>query len=118
MSVKQLAILHASTWGDKGDSIPSVSGTVTIRDAILGLLAPKEWDKRFGPDARPPVPRFMEDRERMTATFKALWESDSKMKCLVHGDAHIGNTFITPTGEPGFLDWQIIHAAPDLHDVA
>ncbi|CVL06686.1 uncharacterized protein FMAN_11816 [Fusarium mangiferae] len=118
MSVGQLAILHASTWGDKGDSIPSVSGTVTIRDAILGLLAPEEWDKRFAPDARPPVPRFMEDRERMTATFKALWESDSKMKCLVHGDAHIGNTFISPTGEPGFLDWQITHAASALHDVA
>ncbi|KAG7409936.1 hypothetical protein LZL87_009911 [Fusarium oxysporum] len=118
MSVEQLATLHASTWGNTGEGIPSVRETVSIRDAIIGLLAPEEWDKRFAPDARPPVPKFMEDRERMTATFKALWESDSKMKCLVHGDAHIGNTFISPTGEPGFLDWQVIHAASALHDVA
>ncbi|KAI1015308.1 hypothetical protein LB504_011102 [Fusarium proliferatum] len=100
LSIEQLATLHASTWGD------------------TGLLAPEEWDKRFAPDARPPVPRFMEDRERMTATFEALWESDSKMKCLIHGDAHIGNTFISPAGEPGFLDWQVIHSASALHDVA
>ncbi|RKL32850.1 hypothetical protein BFJ72_g10350 [Fusarium proliferatum] len=118
MSVEQLATLHASTWGDTGEQIPSVSETVSIRDAIVGLLAPEEWDKRFAPDARPPVPKFMEDRERMTTTFKALWESDSKMKCLVHGDAHIGNTFISPAGEPGFLDWQVVHSASALHDVA
>ncbi|KAF5593149.1 aminoglycoside phosphotransferase [Fusarium subglutinans] len=118
MSVKQLATLHTSTWEDISEANPSVSETVSIRDAIVGLLAPDEWDKRFAPDARPPVPEFMEDRERMTLTFKALWESESKMKCLVHGDAHIGNTFVSPTGEPGFLDWQVIHAASPLHDVA
>ncbi|RKK07700.1 hypothetical protein BFJ66_g8373 [Fusarium oxysporum f. sp. cepae] len=118
MSVEQLATLHTSTWGDTGEGIPSVSETVSIRDAVVGLLAPEEWDKRFAPGARPPVPKLMEDRERMTAAFKALWASDSKMKCIVHGDAHIGNTFISPTGEPGFLDWQASHAASALHDVA
>ncbi|KAH7194663.1 kinase-like domain-containing protein [Fusarium oxysporum] len=100
------------------EGIPSVSETVSIRDAVVGLLVPEEWDRRFAPGARPPVPKFMEDRERMTAAFKALWASDSKMKCIVHGDAHIGNTFMSPTGEPGFLDWQAINAASALHDVA
>ncbi|KAF5254904.1 hypothetical protein FANTH_400 [Fusarium anthophilum] len=118
MSVEQLATLHASTWGVIGEAIPSVSETVSIRNAIVGLLAPDEWVKRFAPDARPPVPEFIEDWERMTATFKALWESESKMKCLVHRDAHVGNTFASPKGEPGFLDWQVIHAASSLHDVA
>ncbi|KAF6515959.1 hypothetical protein HZS61_004700 [Fusarium oxysporum f. sp. conglutinans] len=89
-----------------------------VSDAVVGLLTPEEWDQWFAPGARPPVPKFMEDRERMTAAFKALWASDSKMKCIVHGDAHIGNTFISPTGEPGFLDWQVNHAASALHDVA
>lgn len=95
-----------------------MSETVSIGDAVVGLLAPEEWDKRFAPGARPLVPKLMEDRERMTAASKALWASDSKMKCIVHGDAHIGNTFISPTGEPGFLDWQASHAASALHDVA
>jgi hypothetical protein len=26
---------------------------------------------------------------------------------LLHGDAHIGNTFVLPGGEVGFLDWQV-----------
>ncbi|EWY82747.1 hypothetical protein FOYG_14840 [Fusarium oxysporum NRRL 32931] len=110
MSVEQLATLHASTWGIQVKGFPL--------DAVVGLLAPEEWDKRFAPGARPLVPKLMEDRERMTAASKALWASDSKMKCIVHGDAHIGNTFISPTGEPGFLDWQASHAASALHDVA
>lgn len=26
---------------------------------------------------------------------------------LLHGDAHVGNTYLTPTGDVGFLDWQV-----------
>ena len=26
---------------------------------------------------------------------------------LLHGDAHIGNTYLTPAGDVGFLDWQM-----------
>ncbi|KAF5638784.1 aminoglycoside phosphotransferase [Fusarium tjaetaba] len=83
MSVEQLATLHASTWG-------GTSETISIKDAILGLLVPDEWDKRFALDARPPLPESMEDRERMAATF---------------------------TGEPGFLDWQVTQSASAMHNV-
>ncbi|KAG5661961.1 hypothetical protein KAF25_004200 [Fusarium avenaceum] len=117
-SVMQLAMLHASTWGNDGSDIPSLKETVSLRDAIVGLVAPGEWGKRFAPECRPPVPEFMEDRERITAVFQALWDSETKLNCLVHGDAHIGNTFISPAGEPGFLDWQVIHAGSAMHDVA
>lgn len=117
-SVEQLAALHAGTWGKKAEDIPWASETVSLRDAIVGLLTPEEWDKRFAPDARPPVPDYMEDRDRIAATFQALWKSETKLNCLVHGDAHIGNTFISPAGEPGFLDWQVIHAGSAFHDVA
>lgn len=27
---------------------------------------------------------------------------------LLHGDAHIGNTYVLPNGEVGFLDWQVV----------
>ncbi len=26
---------------------------------------------------------------------------------LLHGDAHVGNTYLTPAGDVGFLDWQV-----------
>ncbi|KAF5591049.1 aminoglycoside phosphotransferase [Fusarium pseudoanthophilum] len=92
MSVEQLATLHASTWGETGEAM-------SIKDAILGLLAPDEWDKRFAPDAKPPVPEIQNEG-------------------IVHGDAHIGNTFMSPAGEPGFLDWQVTQSASAMHDVA
>ncbi|KAH7137332.1 kinase-like domain-containing protein [Dactylonectria estremocensis] len=117
--VEQLATLHASTWGSKPEDFPWASETVSLRDAVLGLVSPGEWDKRFAGDAKPPVPEYMVDRERITATFQALWKpSNSRLNCLVHGDAHIGNTFISPAGEPGFLDWQVIHTGSAMHDVA
>jgi aminoglycoside phosphotransferase (APT) family kinase protein len=27
---------------------------------------------------------------------------------LLHGDAHIGNTYVLPNGDVGFLDWQVV----------
>ncbi|KAF5027406.1 hypothetical protein F66182_483 [Fusarium sp. NRRL 66182] len=117
-SVEQLAVLHASTWGSTPDDIPWASQTVSLRDAIVGLVTPEEWNKRFAPEAKPPVPDHLVDRERITAAFKSLWDWDSKLNCLIHGDAHIGNTFVSPSGEPGFLDWQVIHAGSAMHDVA
>ncbi|KAF4974287.1 hypothetical protein FZEAL_8791 [Fusarium zealandicum] len=117
--VEQLAILHAKTWDSKPEDFPWASKTVSLREAIVGLVSPEEWDKRFAGDARPPVPEHIVDRERVTATFKALWKlSNSTLNCLVHGDAHIGNTFISPAGLPGFLDWQVIHVSSAMHDVA
>ncbi|KAL2679108.1 hypothetical protein Neosp_009869 [[Neocosmospora] mangrovei] len=119
LSVKQLATLHASTWGNTTEDIPWASQTVSLRDAILGLAAPEAWEKQFAGEARPPVPDHMLNRERMTAAFQALWKpSNSTLNCLVHGDAHVGNTFISPTGEPGFLDWQVIHTGSVMHDVS
>ncbi|KAM0563124.1 hypothetical protein ACHAPJ_001975 [Fusarium lateritium] len=115
--VEQLATLHASTWGKKQEDIPWASKTLSFRDAIVGLMMPEEWDKRFAKDARPPVPEFMENRERIAALYEVLWNYEPKLKCILHGDAHIGNTFISPEGEPGFLDWQIIHAGSAMHDV-
>lgn len=48
-----------------------------------------------------------------------LWNAtDDRFQCIVHGDPHIGNTFITPDGEPGFLDWQGLHIGSAFHDVA
>ncbi|KAJ4251528.1 hypothetical protein NW762_011516 [Fusarium torreyae] len=116
--VEQLAILHAKTWGHKAEDF-HLGAAFSLRDVITGLMLPSEWEKRFAADARPPVADYLVDRERIFAAFQTLWNtSDSKMNCVVHGDAHIGNTFVTPAGEPGFLDWQGVHAGSAIHDVA
>lgn len=37
---------------------------------------------------------------------------------LIHGDSHLGNTFETADGKAGLLDWQIVHRAPGMREVA
>lgn len=36
---------------------------------------------------------------------------------LLHGDPHIGNTYLLPDGEVGFLDWQVVRSGNWSHDV-
>lgn len=36
---------------------------------------------------------------------------------LLHGDAHIGNTYVTPNGGVGFLDWQVVRRGGWSQDV-
>jgi hypothetical protein len=36
---------------------------------------------------------------------------------LLHGDAHIGNTYVLPDGTVGFLDWQVVRRGEWSQDV-
>ncbi|HSW12074.1 MAG TPA: phosphotransferase [Solimonas sp.] len=36
---------------------------------------------------------------------------------LLHGDAHIGNTYVLPDGQVGFLDWQVVRRGDWSQDV-
>ncbi len=36
---------------------------------------------------------------------------------LLHGDAHIGNTYVLPGDKTGFLDWQVVRRGNWVHDV-
>lgn len=117
--VEELAILHARTWNATPKDFPWLKEGLSLREVILSLMVKPEWEKRFfDTTAKPPVPDHMTDRERMIRAFKTLWVTTNQdFVCVAHGDSHIGNTFITPTGEPGFLDWQGLHFNSFLHDL-
>ncbi|WP_063916266.1 phosphotransferase family protein [Nocardia jinanensis] len=44
------------------------------------------------------------------------WERGPRT--LIHGDTHLGNTFEPADGRAGLLDWQLVHRAPGLREVA
>src|SRR5262245_33894567 len=91
-----LAILHASTWGK---SFPDVSwmqvGSPAHRGYTEFLMSDKHWQERAAdPQAYRLIP-YVADRERSLKGWHALWDYDAKhSQCLVHGDAHLGNTCI------------------------
>ncbi|KAK7957006.1 uncharacterized protein PG986_006228 [Apiospora aurea] len=116
--VEQLAALHAATWSKTAQVYPWLSSGSALPAVILALLEPEAWARRYAEGERPPIPAEMLDRERMRRAFQKLWSvTDPRYNCLVHGDAHIGNTYITAAGEPGFIDWQGLAVGSAFDDV-
>ncbi len=107
---------HAQTsggpdWLEVGSSAP--------RGAASMFLSREHWDKHFAQDGAPVLPDSLQDPDRILRAFERLWaEDDSGPHCVVHGDAHLGNTYRDAQGNPGFLDWQTVCLGPWAYDVA
>jgi aminoglycoside phosphotransferase (APT) family kinase protein len=113
-----LAELHAATWGRRVEGYAShVAGA--LHDAVV------------------PGARFIAGREVAADAFKAqlldrLGTSVDTLAAgmyvlhrhqatlppaVLHGDAHVGNTYILPDGRAGLLDWQLTVGGAWAHDV-
>lgn len=46
------------------------------------------------------------------------WSMSVKQPCLVHGDAHVGNSYVDAEGRPGMLDWQCVRRSGWAFDVS
>lgn len=124
--VEQLAILHAKTWKCIQD--PSYKWLSTNNGGLRGIIleltktgpfnavAPKNLEV-LGPDFDKSI---LLDSDRIVTAFKKLWKSDAstELDCFIHGDPHIDNTYMTASGEPGFLDWQAASNGNCFHDVS
>ncbi|MET0660272.1 MAG: phosphotransferase [Steroidobacteraceae bacterium] len=102
-----LAILHASTWGKTFPEVDWMQvGSPAHRGYTEFLMSQKHWQERAADvEAHRLIP-YVADRERSLAGWRALWRYDAAhSQCFVHGDAHLGNTCIDPSGQPFFIDW-------------
>ena len=105
--VRGLARMHGQYWGERVESHPA-----------LGWLEPfLPW----GGMEFAPLPRALERLGDAPAEVKALtidrliesiWKPyvatlTASPQTLLHGDPHLGNTYLLPGGEVGFLDWQV-----------
>jgi aminoglycoside phosphotransferase (APT) family kinase protein len=51
--------------------------------------------------------------------FRAVQAHQSRLpQTVLHGDTHIGNTYLLPDGRGGLLDWQLFVSGYCLHDVS
>lgn len=106
--VRGLARMHGRYWGER-----------VLRDPALGWLEPfLPWDgmemaplaqalDRLGDDAPAEVKSLTID-----ALIDSIWKPyirtlTTSAQTLLHGDPHIGNTYLLPSNEVGFLDWQV-----------
>ena len=103
-----LGRMHGQYWGDR-----------VLREPALGWLEPfLTWEgMQFAP-----LPAALEQlgddapKEVLSLTIDQLIDSiwkpyintlTTSPQTLLHGDPHIGNTYLLPSGEVGFLDWQV-----------
>lgn len=113
--VEQLAALHAKTWGASYADYPWL--TSDYDQALLHLM--QTYDQVVHSSDRPAIPEYMKNQGRMTAVLQKHYRSrNPKFRCLVHGDAHVSNTYLVDGSAPRFLDWQMIHLGSAFHDVA
>jgi aminoglycoside phosphotransferase (APT) family kinase protein len=107
--VRGLAKLHSAFWGERTTGNPAL-GWLEPFVAFAGLeYAPLEIAyERLGDSVPAEIPS-------MTASdlFVDIWARYIRTlteapQTLLHGDPHIGNTYVLPDDTVGFLDWQMV----------
>ncbi|MET0984006.1 MAG: oxidoreductase family protein [Steroidobacteraceae bacterium] len=111
---------HARTWGATQERYPWYPIGTWVRDVAETLLSESEWQRFLLDPEAPKIPTVLQDRERMRRALFEMWRLDdlNDQRCLVHSDAHMGNTFGLPDGRVGFVDWQALAIAPPMDDVS
>lgn len=107
--VRALGRLHGRFWGERVLRDPELDWLEPFRPWGAMDAAPIErvFD-RLGPDAPPAITSLTAG-----ALVDEIWAPyirtlTSTPQTLLHGDPHIGNTYVLPGGEVGFLDWQVV----------
>jgi hypothetical protein len=122
--IKNLAQLHAHFWQSprlENDLqwLPKTyeGGMFPVFDAIgLNIIRDQVAKNEFKQKLLQPLNRSIDQ------LWHAMWKSQhliyQQAHTLLHGDTHIGNTYVLPNGEAGFIDWQLIVQGPWCHDFA
>jgi len=103
----ELAKLHAYAWenptrASAGWLAPRVAQTSYTRGV-------PEITRNFEGPLGPGVPEAVRDPVRLTDAYRALGaRPPGPGWTVIHGDAHVGNTYLDGSGAPGLLDWQLV----------
>lgn len=98
----QLALLHASTWGDR---IPT-DDWVAPRIELMADLFPTETLQELLDDGRgPDLPAVLRRAETLQDAMRRT--AERPITCLLHGDTHSGNSYRDSGGRSCWFDWQI-----------
>jgi hypothetical protein len=118
-----LATLHAAFWNSPrfgGDldwlATPISGGMFEVFDLIgFELIADQVHRHPFKAELIAPVGRTLDE------LWELLWIVQhvhaTAPTTLLHGDTHVGNTYLLPGGRAGLLDWQLMMRGSWAHDV-
>ena len=123
--LEQLAKLHATFWGSpRLDGELSWLETHVSGDIFHFFMDPPRLPAHIVQEVR--ETQFKREMvERLGVTVDELYAFTSKVQqhqatlapTLVHGDTHIGNTYMLADGTAGLIDWQLAVRGCFMHDV-
>lgn len=113
-----LASLHAQSWDDP--QLKTIEGLLPVLTSPLRIFF-AQWvadaKQHFSVARGYAVPVALHDTKRLEAGW-ALYPKlmHQGPQCFLHGDTHIGNSYLEADGSIGFLDWQIACTGLWAHD--
>ncbi len=122
--LETLAALHAGHWESPRFSTDlawletHLEGRVAY---LMNELAPPLIQREIDTQAfkRELVQRLRSTGPELLAAVRRLQRHQASLpQTLLHGDAHLGNTYLLPQGTAGLLDWQLCVRGYCMHDVS
>lgn len=118
--LRALARLHSRFWGMDGASNNKLAWVKTWKASPgwqVGLRKCIPRGLQRGADQLP-AEVLRHDGESIVRLWSRYVNALSRTEVtLLHGDAHIGNTYVLPNNEVGFLDWQVLRKGHWSQDV-
>ncbi|MCV7224279.1 phosphotransferase [Mycolicibacterium elephantis] len=107
--IRGLARMHSRYWGERLTTNPAL-GWVEPFVAFEGLeYAPLHIaHERLGDSVPAEVPALSGTELFVDIWARYIGTLTTTEQTLLHGDPHIGNTYVLPGDEVGFLDWQMV----------
>ncbi len=100
-----LAQLHAMLWEDpRLEQVAALDFDPTSPPAGADGRAMLRLD--LSRPAAASLPAVFRDETRIMTALSTASARHTSPRCLIHGDAHFGNTFVAADGAYGFVDWQ------------
>ncbi|MCX2931280.1 phosphotransferase [Mycobacterium sp. CVI_P3] len=107
--VRGLARMHSQFWGDQLVNDPRLAWVEPFVPFAGLELAPLDIAyERLGDTVPAEIPAMTGTDLFVDVWARYITTLTKTAPTLLHGDPHIGNTYVLPDGEVGFLDWQMV----------
>jgi hypothetical protein len=118
--VRALARLHSRYWGFSSRSHPKLRWVETWKPTSgwqVGLRSRVPIGLKRGADALPADVARLSGDDIVNLWARYVSSLSRGPMTLLHGDAHIGNTYVLPDNDVGFLDWQVVRRGEYSQDL-
>ncbi|WP_375483432.1 phosphotransferase [uncultured Mycobacterium sp.] len=117
--VRQLAAMQGRYWrGRRMQSFEWIEDIAAVASLMILLVQFDHFNDYIARERARFLPEHLRDRLKIENALRAMFETDKALPhALVHGDAHLGNTFRDSAGNIGFCDFQAVGRGPYIWDV-